>query len=225
MVVVVVVNAMSLAGSERPPCLLLSFTCRIEKPLHLPSANDPENSWSIMITRPTFGGLEPPMRPSRVRFPDLALFIRDHQLLYRLLQHSGPPSYMARVPWTFSMLFLLVFHSPGASLAPNQHLCGSHLVDALYFICGERGFYYGPNRAHKRDLENLLGTDASKSGILMRWYGNFLYFKGFLAKRARVEERLWRVLSARDEPKVKRGIVEQCCHKPCSIHHLEDYCN
>uniref|UniRef100_A0A3B5LZB0 Insulin n=1 Tax=Xiphophorus couchianus TaxID=32473 RepID=A0A3B5LZB0_9TELE len=49
-----------------------------------------------------------------------------------------------------------------------SHLCGSHLVDALYFICGERGFYYSPNR---------------------------------------------------------RGIVEQCCHKPCSIHHLEDYCN
>uniref|UniRef100_A0A3Q2Q2F4 Insulin n=1 Tax=Fundulus heteroclitus TaxID=8078 RepID=A0A3Q2Q2F4_FUNHE len=44
------------------------------------------------------------------------------------------------------------------------HLCGSHLVDTLYFLCGERGFYY-------------------------------------------------------------RGIVEQCCHKPCSIHHLEDYCN
>uniref|UniRef100_A0A3B5LU77 Insulin n=1 Tax=Xiphophorus couchianus TaxID=32473 RepID=A0A3B5LU77_9TELE len=62
---------------------------------------------------------------------------------------------MARIPWIFSMLFLL-------------HLCGSHLVDALYFICGERGFYYSPNR---------------------------------------------------------RGIVEQCCHKPCSIHHLEDYCN
>ncbi|XP_027865458.1 preproinsulin b [Xiphophorus couchianus] len=111
---------------------------------------------------------------------------------------------MARIPWIFSMLFLLVLHSPGASLAPNQHLCGSHLVDALYFICGERGFYYSPNRAHKRDLENLLGL---------------------LAKRASVEERLWRVLSARDEPKVKRGIVEQCCHKPCSIHHLEDYCN
>uniref|UniRef100_A0A3B3VA69 Insulin-like n=1 Tax=Poecilia latipinna TaxID=48699 RepID=A0A3B3VA69_9TELE len=44
-----------------------------------------------------------------------------------------------------------------------RHLCGSHLVDALYFICGERGFY--------------------------------------------------------------NSIVEQCCHKPCSIHHLEDYCN
>ncbi|MED6247208.1 hypothetical protein ATANTOWER_007425 [Ataeniobius toweri] len=111
---------------------------------------------------------------------------------------------MARVPWAVSMLFLLVLHSPGASLAPTQHLCGSHLVDALYFICGERGFYYSQNRVHKRDLQNLLG---------------------FLSKRAKEKERLWRVLSGRDEPKVKRGIVEQCCHKPCSIHHLKDYCN
>uniref|UniRef100_A0A3Q1EWG3 Insulin-like domain-containing protein n=1 Tax=Acanthochromis polyacanthus TaxID=80966 RepID=A0A3Q1EWG3_9TELE len=49
------------------------------------------------------------------------------------------------------------------------HLCGSHLVDALYFVCGERGFYYSSNRNQK-------------------------------------------------------GIVEQCCHKPCSIYHLEGYC-
>ncbi|KAM4586227.1 insulin-like [Fundulus heteroclitus] len=111
---------------------------------------------------------------------------------------------MARVPWAVSMLFLVVLHSSGASLGPTQHLCGSHLVDTLYFLCGERGFYYRPNRAHKRDLENLLG---------------------FLSKRASEEERLWRVLSGRNQPKVKRGIVEQCCHKPCSIHHLEDYCN
>nr|1SDB_B Chain B, DESB1-2 DESPENTAPEPTIDE (B26-B30) INSULIN [Sus scrofa] len=23
----------------------------------------------------------------------------------------------------------------------NQHLCGSHLVEALYLVCGERGFF------------------------------------------------------------------------------------
>uniref|UniRef100_A0A8C7WNF9 Insulin n=1 Tax=Oryzias sinensis TaxID=183150 RepID=A0A8C7WNF9_9TELE len=51
-----------------------------------------------------------------------------------------------------------------------KHLCGSHLVDALFFVCGDRGFFYNPHR-------------------------------------------------------VKRGIVEQCCHKPCSIHHLEGYCD
>ncbi|KAF7229674.1 insulin-like [Nothobranchius furzeri] len=111
---------------------------------------------------------------------------------------------MARVLWIVSVLLLLVLRSPGASSAPAQHLCGSHLVDALYFVCGERGFFYNPNRAHKRDLEHLLG---------------------FLSTRARKEEQMWKVLSDHDEPKVKRGIVEQCCHKPCSIHHLEGYCD
>nr|pir insulin I2 - North American paddlefish (Polyodon spathula) [Polyodon spathula] len=30
--------------------------------------------------------------------------------------------------------------------AANQHLCGSHLVEALYLVCGERGFFYTPNK-------------------------------------------------------------------------------
>uniref|UniRef100_A0A3B1JFZ8 Insulin n=1 Tax=Astyanax mexicanus TaxID=7994 RepID=A0A3B1JFZ8_ASTMX len=50
--------------------------------------------------------------------------------------------------------------------APSQYLCGSSLVDALYFVCGARGFFY-----------------------------------------------------------VKRGIVDQCCHRPCSFSHLQNYCN
>ncbi|XP_033489679.1 preproinsulin b [Epinephelus fuscoguttatus] len=111
---------------------------------------------------------------------------------------------MARVPCAASMLLLLALYSPGVTSTPAQHLCGSHLVDTLYFVCGERGFFSGPHRAHKRDLEHLLG---------------------FLSKRARQEQRLWRALSGRKELKVKRGIVEQCCHKPCSIYHLEGYCD
>nr|XP_015812318.2 insulin [Nothobranchius furzeri] len=126
--------------------------------------------------------------------------IHNHQLLQ---EHSRVPL-MARVLWIVTVLLLLVLRSPEASSAPAQHLCGSHLVDALYFVCGERGFFYNPNRAHKRDLEHLLG---------------------FLSTRARKEEQMWKVLSDHDEPKVKRGIVEQCCHKPCSIHHLEGYCD
>uniref|UniRef100_A0A8C4C2W4 Insulin n=1 Tax=Denticeps clupeoides TaxID=299321 RepID=A0A8C4C2W4_9TELE len=52
-----------------------------------------------------------------------------------------------------------------------QYLCGSHLVDALYLVCGARGFFYSPN------------------------------------------------------VKIKRGIVEKCCHQPCNIYHLQQYCN
>uniref|UniRef100_A0A8C4C7T0 Insulin n=1 Tax=Denticeps clupeoides TaxID=299321 RepID=A0A8C4C7T0_9TELE len=46
-----------------------------------------------------------------------------------------------------------------------QYLCGSHLVDALYLVCGARGFFYSPR------------------------------------------------------------IVEKCCHQPCNIYHLQQYCN
>uniref|UniRef100_A0A674N0F3 Insulin n=1 Tax=Takifugu rubripes TaxID=31033 RepID=A0A674N0F3_TAKRU len=106
--------------------------------------------------------------------------------------------------WEVSALLLLVLSSPGVSPFPAQHLCGSHLVDALYIVCGERGFFADPDRRHKRDVEDLLG---------------------FLSNRARRQQRLWKVLSGHNEPKVKRGIVEQCCHKPCSIHHLQRYCD
>ncbi|XP_074504177.1 preproinsulin b [Sebastes fasciatus] len=111
---------------------------------------------------------------------------------------------MARVPCAVSMLLMLALCSPAVSSAPVQHLCGSHLVDTLYFVCGERGFFYSPNRPQKRDLEHMLG---------------------FLSKRARQERRMWKALSGRKKPKVKRGIVEQCCHQPCSIYHLEGYCD
>ncbi|XP_075897650.1 insulin-like [Nelusetta ayraudi] len=117
---------------------------------------------------------------------------------------------MARL-WAASVLLLLLLCTHGGSPAPTQHLCGSHLVDALYFVCGERGFFSSPSRHHhrKRDLEHLLG---------------------FLSKRSRQEQqqqgqRHWEAPPSRDEPKVKRGIVEQCCHKPCSVYHLEGYCD
>lgn len=67
---------------------------------------------------------------------------------------------MARLWGASMLLLLLVFCSHGGSPAPARHLCGSHLVDALYFVCGERGFFYNANRHHKRDLEHLLGKAA-----------------------------------------------------------------
>lgn len=54
------------------------------------------------------------------------------------------------------LLALLALSSPGGSQAAvNQHLCGSHLVEALYLVCGERGFFYQPKA--RRDVEQPLG--------------------------------------------------------------------
>ncbi|KAG7518615.1 insulin-like [Solea senegalensis] len=124
-------------------------------------------------------------------------------LVHQSFKHSGLLP-MARVQWSVPVMLLLLLYSRELSSTPARHLCGSQLVDALYSVCGERGFFYGPSRPYKRDLEHLLG---------------------FLSKRSRQEQSLWRGLSGHNEPKVKRGIVEQCCNKPCSINHLEGYCN
>lgn len=71
---------------------------------------------------------------------------------------------MARL-WQVSVLLLLLLSSPEVSPAPAQHLCGSHLVDALYFVCGERGFFAKPSRPHKRDVEDLLGKAFSSEAV------------------------------------------------------------
>ncbi|XP_029515093.1 insulin-like [Oncorhynchus nerka] len=87
---------------------------------------------------------------------------------------------------------------PGGLLS-SQHLCGSHLVDALYLVCGEQGFFYNPHRP----------TPATP------------YRKSRQGWRVKLE-RPWK---DHEDQKVKRGIVEQCCHKPCSFSHLQSYCD
>lgn len=43
------------------------------------------------------------------------------------------------------LLALLAVWAPAPAQAfVSQHLCGSHLVEALYLVCGERGFFYTP---------------------------------------------------------------------------------
>ncbi|NXF57743.1 insulin isoform X2 [Strix aluco] len=98
------------------------------------------------------------------------------------------------------LLALLALSSPGIShAAANQHLCGSHLVEALYLVCGERGFFYSPKA--RRDIEQPL-----VSGPLHGEVGELPFHQ-------------------EEFEKVKRGIVEQCCHNTCSLYQLENYCN
>ncbi|XP_071362211.1 insulin [Trachinotus anak] len=107
-----------------------------------------------------------------------------------------------------SLLVLLIVSWPGSqAVAPPQHLCGSHLVDALYLVCGDRGFFYNP----KRDVDSLLGFLPPKAGGAAAAGG-----ENEVAEFAFKDQM---------EMMVKRGIVEQCCHKPCNIFDLQNYCN
>ncbi|KAG8522541.1 Insulin [Galemys pyrenaicus] len=107
-------------------------------------------------------------------------------------------------PWTrlLPLLALLALWAPRPAPAfVNQHLCGSHLVEALYLVCGERGFFYTPKA--RRELgdpqveEVSLGGGAGTGGAPLGLEG----------------------------PPQKRGIVEQCCTSICSLYQLENYCN
>ncbi|NXB66144.1 INS protein, partial [Struthidea cinerea] len=98
------------------------------------------------------------------------------------------------------LLALLALSGPGSShAAVSQHLCGSHLVEALYLVCGERGFFYQPKA--RRDVEQPLVSSPLHGEV------------GELPFQQEEFE------------KVKRGIVEQCCHNTCSLYQLENYCD
>lgn len=55
------------------------------------------------------------------------------------------------------LLALLFLWEPRPTQAfVKQHLCGSHLVEALYLVCGERGFFYTPSRREVEDPQGEL---------------------------------------------------------------------
>ncbi|XP_073515649.1 insulin [Phyllobates terribilis] len=93
---------------------------------------------------------------------------------------------------------LLILFTSTTQARSTQHLCGPHLVDALYMVCSETGFYY-PNV--RRDLEQTLVNGAQDSEL-----------DGMQ-------------LPSQDYQMRKRGIVEKCCHGTCSYYDLQNYCN
>ncbi|XP_075043573.1 insulin [Mixophyes fleayi] len=99
------------------------------------------------------------------------------------------------------LAILLSLFTPNTQALANQHLCGSHLVEALYLVCGERGFFYYPKV--RRDLEQPLVSGPQDSEL------------DGMKLQSQVQEYQMR----------KRGIVEQCCHSTCSLYELENYCN
>ncbi|KAI5278593.1 insulin [Manis pentadactyla] len=101
--------------------------------------------------------------------------------------------------WTrlLPLLALLALWAPTPAQAfVNQHLCGSHLVEALYLVCGERGFFYTPKA--RREAEDPQAAEVELGGLQPL---------------------------ALEGPLQKRGIVEQCCTSICSLYQLENYCN
>ncbi|XP_013875263.1 insulin-like [Austrofundulus limnaeus] len=84
---------------------------------------------------------------------------------------------MAKV-WiqTATLMILLVMSCPGSQATALQYLCGSHLVDALYLVCGERGFFYRPRTVDSPMQGNAasavggnVGTDfGEQMGVLER---------------------------------------------------------
>ncbi|KAF7474298.1 insulin [Marmota monax] len=107
--------------------------------------------------------------------------------------------------WTrlLPLLTLLALLGPDPARAfVNQHLCGSHLVEALYLVCGERGFFYTPKS--RREVEEQQGGQMELGG------GPGAGLPQPLALEMALQ---------------KRGIVEQCCTSICSLYQLENYCN
>ena len=78
------------------------------------------------------------------------------------------------------LLALLALWAPAPARAfVSQHLCGSHLVEALYLVCGERGFFYTPKA--RREVEGPQGEPRRPAAPLLpagtRWEVRRDFFK------------------------------------------------
>ncbi|KAK0134654.1 Insulin [Merluccius polli] len=106
-------------------------------------------------------------------FPQYCLIVNSSKQLYQRsilstfcshLQVSSPLLLsMSRLLHAGCLMVVLLALSWSSleALPPPQLLCGSHLVDALYLVCGDRGFFYNS----KRDVDPMLGADQTERGI------------------------------------------------------------
>uniref|UniRef100_A0A671TQC6 Insulin n=1 Tax=Sparus aurata TaxID=8175 RepID=A0A671TQC6_SPAAU len=138
----------------------------------------------------------------------ILLFVTFTSSISSLLQLYKLSSSMAAL-WlqTVSLVVLLIISWPGShSVAAEQHLCGSHLVDALYLVCGEKGFFYNS----KRDVNPLMGFLPPKAGGAAATGGE-----------NEVAE-----FTFKDQMEMmgKRSPWEHCCHTPCTLSDLQTYC-
>ncbi|XP_040907744.1 insulin-like [Toxotes jaculatrix] len=108
---------------------------------------------------------------------------------------------------TASLLVLMVMSCPGSQAMSSQHLCGSHLVSALHLVCGDRGFRFMV-RTDDNPMQHFSPPSAGRAAPV----GGEDELPEFASKDQM-------------EMMVKRGIVEQCCQRPCNIFDLESYCN
>ncbi|KAM8742122.1 insulin-like [Acanthopagrus schlegelii] len=107
-----------------------------------------------------------------------------------------------------SLVVLLVVSWPGSqAVVPAQRLCGSHLINALYLVCGDMGFFYND----KRDVDSLMGFLPPKAGGA--------------AAAGGANEVAEFAFKDQMEKMGKRSRWEHCCHTPCTLSDLQMYCN
>ncbi|XP_074038102.1 bombyxin B-8-like [Leptinotarsa decemlineata] len=90
-------------------------------------------------------------------------------------------------------------------LSKRTTYCGSHLTSTLSRIC--KGIYYEKTmkRADWLDFDNKLDNDLYSEEL------KFPFISRDLAE-------------SMVPVKSRRGIIEECCDRPCSINELQTYC-
>ncbi|XP_067876051.1 insulin-2-like [Heterodontus francisci] len=115
---------------------------------------------------------------------------------------------LAMAAWTKVLPLLLLpvwVQMMGTERDITWHLCGTDLLRTLHFVCGDRGFYF------------QLGKRGENLHQAIRFFSNepVEFIDGLQTPFTRIVK----------EVKFKRGIVDQCCDRKCSLGYLERYCN
>ncbi|XP_028934460.1 insulin-like growth factor I isoform X4 [Ornithorhynchus anatinus] len=99
-------------------------------------------------------------------------------------------------------LALCLLTLTSSATAGSETLCGAELVDALQFVCGDRGFYFNENMRVNRRLQKI--TDKILLPTTNRGKPT-----GYGSSSRRLHH---------------TGIVDECCFRSCDLRRLEMYC-
>lgn len=101
----------------------------------------------------------------------------------------------------------------------ERRICGQQLTEALQYACRHR--YASPTMNEKRsDTDYAYLSDEPLADSSPFSYQSMPFLANFGSAAAALRAPRVR----RDYWYLQRGVVDECCRKPCSAHQLKSYC-
>ncbi|KAK2517550.1 Igf1 [Columba livia] len=121
----------------------------------------------------------------------------------------------------FFYLGLCLLTLTSSAAAGPETLCGAELVDALQFVCGDRGFYF---MSFLPTIQHMFQDFFSVSSLLFAFTPPAVISVTFPEHEADKEQGKPTGYGSSSRRLHHKGIVDECCFQSCDLRRLEMYC-